>query len=870
MFFRRIGSFATRYRIPIIVIWIAAAVIMTLVAPNIDSVASSDQADFLPDNAPFVHAQQVYQETFPEGFAPGSTVIVLDAREAGGVFDLNAETFEEQIDTPVGQFIVTLRDWLNSDDGPDNVTQVVDPAFSPSVAQLMVGPQNDIAIVRVTFSTSNPEQETIDAQNAIDDWIAAHAPDGLAGYQTGEGPIINNTTESVEYSAHLTTQVTIALVIVLLLAIYRSPVSPLIPLVAVTLAYLISRGIVAFLGAHVMTITVYANLIMIVVMYGAGTDYCLFLISRFREEMADTPNTVEATTETIHRVGETIASSAGTIFVGFMAMVFAEMGIFNTTGPALAIGIVLSLLAGLTLVPALLATLGHRAFWPGEARHRATGRYYAAVSQFVSSRPILTIVVIVALMSPLAYYALTQSVSYDLLGDLPDDKSSVVGFRLMGESLGAGQIAPLAVVVTGRDPANIAQDIAELTARLEALPAIDEVRGLNSPLGSRSGEYAGLLRVDRQLTLAQDMLGSMNDPALLEDMDLNALGTLLEGVRGYFDLLAERFPEVADDPNLAALQEMFGNPLALIQQRDAIPAALDGLAETFAAMPDAYLLPSELSDVVAALPAQDNGLSGDLFGQLTAQYLTEDSTAFKLDVVLDGNTQDYEAMDTVNDIRAILEDYQGEGEAVVAGATAINTDIRDTMDRDLVRAILYVMVGIFVVLLIMLRSVIAPLYLIATVVLSFLFTLGLTNLVFQHIWLQVGGLTWYVPFFVFVFLVALGIDYSIYLIGRIKEEIPRHGTREGVHVAVAATGAIITSAGLILAGTFGALMVGEVAGLIEVGFAVAVGVLIDTFVVRTMLVPAITTVLDRWAWWPGRLWKRDTTREVAPAEQPGD
>src|SRR5690606_3382822 len=166
----------------------------------------------------------------------------------------------------------------------------------------------------------------------------------------------------------------------------------------------------------------------------------------------------------------------------------------------------------------------------------ATGRYYAAVSQFVSSRPILTIVVIVALMSPLAYYALTQSVSYDLLGDLPDDKSSVVGFRLMGESLGAGQIAPLAVVVTGRDPANIAQDLAELTARLEALPASDAVRGLDSPLGSRSGEYAGLRRVDRQLMLAQDMLGSMNDPALLEDMDLNALGTLLEGVRGYFDL----------------------------------------------------------------------------------------------------------------------------------------------------------------------------------------------------------------------------------------------------------------------------------------------------------------------------------------------
>lgn len=867
--FRRIGAFSTRYRIPIIVTWIAAAVIMTIVAPNIDSVASADQADFLPGDAPFVHAQQVYQETFPEGFAPGGTVIVIDAREAGGVLDTSAATFEEQTETPVGQFIVALRDWLNSDDGPDNVTQVVDPALSPSVAQLMIGPKNDVAIVRVTFSTSNPEQATIDAQNAIDAWIAAHAPEGLAAYQTGEGPIINNTTESVEYSAHLTTRVTIGLVIVLLLLIYRSPVSPLIPLVAVTVAYLISRGIVAFLGAHVMTITSYANLIMIVVMYGAGTDYCLFLISRFREEMADTTDTVAATTETVHRVGETITSSAATIFVGFMAMVFAEMGIFNTTGPALAIGIVMSLLAGLTLVPALLATLGHRAFWPGKAHHRATGRYYAAVSQFVSSRPVVTIVVIIALMAPLSYYALTQSVSYNLLGDLPDDKSSVIGYRLMEESLGGGQISPLTVVVTGRDPANVAREIAELSERLEALPLVDEVRSLNTPLGNRSEEFSGLLRVDRQLALADEMLGTMDLTASAE-MDLASLGALLQGVRGYFDLLAERFPEVADDPDLALLREAFGNPLALVQQRNALPDALAGLADTFAALPDAYLLPSELSGVVAALPAQDNGLSADLFGQLTAQYLTADATAFKLDVILGGNTQGYAAMDTVNDIRAILVDYQGEGEAVVAGATAINTDIRDTMDRDLIRAILYVMIGIFVVLLIMLRSVVAPLYLIGTVVLSFLFTLGLTNLVFQHLWLQVEGLTWYVPFFVFVFLVALGVDYSIFLIGRIKEEIPRHGVREGVHVAVSATGAIITSAGLILAGTFGALMVGEVAGLLEVGFAVAVGVLMDTFVVRTMLVPALTTALDRWAWWPGALFKRSETRPVKRVEQTGD
>jgi len=218
----------------------------------------------------------------------------------------------------------------------------------------------------------------------------------------------------------------------------------------------------------------------------------------------------------------------------------------------------------------------------------------------------------------------------------------------------------------------------------------------------------------------------------------------------------------------------------------------------------------------------------------------------------------------VTTIRSVLKGYQGDGDAVVSGGWAINADIRDTMNRDLIRAIGFVLLGIFIVLLIMLRSVIAPLYLIATVVFSFTFTVGLTNVVMRA-WLGVEGLTWYVPFFIFVMLVGLGVDYSIFLIGRVKEEIGYHGIREGVHVAVAATGAIITSAGVILAGTFAAMISGEIKGLVELGFAVAVGILIDTFVVRTMLVPAITILLGRWAWWPGGVPKA-RPRPVAPQE----
>jgi RND superfamily putative drug exporter len=269
---------------------------------------------------------------------------------------------------------------------------------------------------------------------------------------------------------------------------------------------------------------------------------------------------------------------------------------------------------------------------------------------------------------------------------------------------------------------------------------------------------------------------------------------------------------------------------------------------------------------------ENEGFSPSALSQLTNTYLANEGTAFKLDVIFRESSSSTRSMDTLTTIREILKRYDGpNGDAVASGGTAVNTDIRDTMDRDLLRAISFVLLGIFIVLLLMLHSAVAPLYLIGTVVLSFTFTLGLTNFVFQTFY-DAEGLTWYVPFFAFVFLVALGIDYSIFLFGRIKEEVGNHGIREGVHVAVATTGAIITSAGIILAGTFAAMLSGEVMGLLELGFAVSVGVLIDTFVVRTVLDPALATLFGRWTWWPGGVPKAHPATRVttAPAPESGD
>jgi uncharacterized membrane protein YdfJ with MMPL/SSD domain len=826
--FQRLGRLVARFRFLVIAAWVTAAVVLTLVAPSLDEVSSSDQRDFLPEDAPFVRAQEVQARAFPEQSAASSSIVIVDAGPGGNVREAAAWAF-----------VTELEAWLGSEGAPDNISQVAGPAGLPELADKLISSDGRIALVGVGLNTPMDLKPTDAAVVAIDEWLAQHTPAGLAAYQSGEAALNEQAEESALTTMDRTLWVTLILVVVALLAIYRSPVSPLIPLSAVTVALVITLGIVGLLAeAGVISVLTEVQTILVAVMYGAGTDYCLFLISRFREEMADGTDAQTAARRTVRLVGETISSSAGTVFVGFMSLVLAEMGMFRSAGPMLAIGIAVSLLAGLTLVPALLAVLGNRAFWPGKARHRPAGRFYEATSKLVSSRPLLTISIIFAVMAPLSVYGLSHDLNYDMVSELPDDIPAVLGYNLLQEKMGGGVLFPLTVIVTGRNPEAVAADIAQLSDELHALEGVSDVRGLNTPLGYEEGGVTGLLRVDGQLRLLLKMAAADQGGAAPEPQQAMAV---VAGMQRYLALVVDRFPAIAGDENLATLQAILDGGLASIVTRQAdLLAAAAGLATRFETMDDAYLLP----------PMGEGSLFG-AFEPWYAEYVSADGSAFRLEVVL-AEPIGEAGFATVQDIRNVLAAHQGSGEATVSGFTVVYADIHDIMNRDMYRAFGFVLAGVFLVLLLMLRSVVAPLYLIATVVLSFTCTLGLTSLFFD-LALGVERLSWLLPMFMFVFLVALGIDYSIFLFGRIKEEVAYHGMHEGVHVAVARTGAIITSAGIILAGTFAGMMAGEIAFLTQLGFAVAAGVLIDTFVVRTMLDPALAMLFGRWTWWPGRV-----------------
>jgi RND superfamily putative drug exporter len=847
--FTRLGSFAVRFRWYVIAAWLAAAAVLTFVAPNIDDVSVSDQRAFLSSEVPSLQANELMKEHFPDQVALSSAVLVVDAGPEGDVTAGEA-----------GAFVSDLTDWLTASDAPQAIDEVWSPTRGDELTRAeMTSDDGQVALILVRFNAVATEPTTQEALAAIRARLA-ETPGGVSAYLTGDGPILDAYSTASLRSMDSVTWITIVLVLVILVLIYRSPVSPIIPLATIGLAYLISRAVIAFLGAGPLTISMYTNVFLLVVLFGAGTDYCLFLISRFREEMAGSGLAAPAVKTTVRAVGETIASSAGTVIVGLAMMVFAELGLYNTTGPSIAIGVAITLLAGLTLIPALLSILGHHAFWPRKASRMKDQGLWPSWAAGVVKRPLLALLIPVIVLVPLAWYGNGTARDFDMLADLPKDDEARRGFDVLAEHVGAGNMRPLNVLVidtAGLDTPTGLVEVQGLQSELAGLQDVAEVRGFTTLLPDRST----LSVADQLATVAREVAdgiaaveattaaGPPEGPVASALLETAAAG--LTDVFSYLTQLSAAYPETLQEPGyqqamdalstLVALASTSGQPgpqpgEALVPLR-ALADGLDILRVSFSARPEAILLPDLYLE------------SNEGLRNLRDAYYSSDGTVARLQVVLASGPYSEDALDAVGAINETLAEQGLDG--AVEGNSAILRDLRDSSDRDLNKAFIFVLGGIFVVLLLLLRALVAPIYLILTILLSYSATLGVVRLIFVDA-LGAGGITWWVPMFMFVMLVALGMDYNIFLIGRVKEEVANLGTRDGTRLALARTGGIITSAGIIMAGTFASMMAGSLLGLMQIGFAVAFGVLLDTFVVRTTLVPALTVLLGRWAWWPRR------------------
>jgi putative drug exporter of the RND superfamily len=952
--FQRLGSLAYRLRFPIILVWIVAAGAALALAPSLAKVGSTDQSSFLPPTTESIEARTLLERAFPSEVSAGSTTVAFS--RASGLTDADRS------------YIADVAAWITSPQAPADLRSIVSsvqtPESDPQLASMMRSPDGQLELMNVNLTVASLAGGSGSAVDALRAHVAGTAPSGLQVNVTGSAGISLDYMNAIVKGTDSTLLVTIVLVVVILLLVYRAPLAALVPLATIGVAYLVSRGVLGFLAGAGWKISSLLDTFVVVLVFGVGTDYTIFLISRFREEVSR-GDWHAASQATVRRIGAVITASAATVIVGLGSMAFGQFQMIQTTGPALAIAIFVTLIAGLTFTPALLGVFGHYLFWPRHERDESAVNprgFFVRLAGGVSRRPALVgAVLLVALLVPVGGITAMRS-NFDAVSDLPRTSDARAGFDLVAQHLGRGKIMPVNGVIqagSGTDllaPSSLAR-LRDVTRALAKTPGVQSVTSLIAPGGDGSVPDA-FVPSAQLVSMASGFASSGGGLQALLDPKVTAG---LQSAAEYVQALAAPFPSVASSSAYAAARSDLGTAPELITQlRDgarvstqlrslaaalqapaapgtdpraalqmvggylgelaaAYPAAssaaaftrarsdltslqqaltpaavgdlataLGALAITFDAQPDAVLFPKSLpatpgstalqgqiASVFGRLPgdlrtlaAQYAALPDDLFIPTTlsgssgaqvqsavAAYVSGAGTVTRLFIITTDDPYSIAAFDSVRRARGVLDpvaaDFGPGARAYVGGPTAELADTQTALDTDFQHVALITVLGVFLVLVLLLRAIVAPVYLVLTVLLSYLSTLGLTSWFYQSV-LGQPGVNFFLPLMVFVLLVALGSDYNIFLMSRVREESERRPIRDGIRLASGRTGAVITSAGLILAGTFGSMASAPLVVLFQIGVAVAVGVLIDTFLVRSILVPALTTLVGDRAWWPSR------------------
>ncbi len=741
-----IGHAAVRFRYPIVLGWVVATILAVQLLPSLASVAKDTTSGFLPADSPSMHAATM-AAPFQDASLAAATLVV--ARDGGLTADDDAamDRLESQIRSV--DRVKAVADLGISRDGQARqaLIQAAVIAFSGGSEA-----QGVVAAIRSTFN-------------------ATAAPAGLQIHLTGQLATQIDTVAASGSSQNQTQEFSLLFIIVLLLLAFRAVLAPIVTLLPAVFVLVLSGPVIAEatkIGVQVSSIT---QLLLIVLILGAGTDYGVFLVFRVREELRRGLTPQEAVIQSVSRVGESITFSALTVIAALVSLSLAEFAFYQSLGPALAIGIALMLLAGLTLLPALLAIFGRAVFWPSGASARTHQRagLWDRVGVVATRRPGITLVAGLALFVGLGATLLTTGVAgFGNVTSSPSGTDSAAGSALVEAHFPSSNASRSAVLLQFRT--SVWDDSSVLARAQDGLAGLPEFSGLVGPL----------------------------------------------------------------DPN-------------------GIPLTTDQLTQLHTALGPARQLP--------AVPTT-TAVEADLYNayRATGQLISPDGRTVQFSVEFaNGDTSSPAVLESVPAMRSDVDRVAqtvGASASGVFGQIAFAYDVSHISGTDLARIIPIVAVLIALLLAIVLRSLVAPLYLVASIVLSYLAALGLVGIVFVHLGGQ-DGLNFILPFLMFVFLMALGSDYNILIMSRIREEAHGLPLRDAVARAIGRTGSTITTAGVILGGTFAVLAVagGSAGGgqIQQIGYGVAAGVLMDTFLLRSLLVPSLVVLLGRWNWWPSDL-----------------
>ncbi|MCX2829711.1 MMPL family transporter [Bacillus pseudomycoides] len=716
-------------------VWVLLTLVLSFTWPAVNTV-EDETASNLPETAMSQQANNIIKKEFPND--SGNPVLIVWHKDEGleeKDFKKIQDTYQKLRNSPLkGQSTLPPFDTIPhqalaknvSEDGTSLVTPVF---FDKTVGTDML--QENMAELQIVIKNTVEDDPF---KRKISDSGLHVRLSGPVGIQTDAVSIFSQADVKLLVATAL-------LVLALLILLYRSPLLAILPLIVVGFAYGIISPTLGFLADKGwITADAQGISIMTVLLFGAGTDYCLFLISRYREFLLVERNKFKALQLAIKESGGAIIMSALTVVVGLGTLLLAHIGSFHRFAVPFSVAVFLMGIASLTILPALLAILGRVAFFPFIPRTREMNEEYAKkkkktikvkeskgflskkLGDLVIRKPWTIILLTLFLLGGLASFVPRIQFTYDLIESFPKDMPSREGFNLISDHFSPGELAPVQIVV--------------------------DTKGKDVP-------------VKEELT------------------KLSFIDQVTEPVQGKQNNQLQMFEVSIKD-----------NPYS-IEGMNKIPELRKSLKQVMKS--------AEISDA--------------------------------------------------------------NNHIWIGGETATLYDTKQTTERDQ-NVIIPVMIGIIALLLLVyLRSVVAMIYLIVTVVLSFFSALG-AGWLLLHYGMDAPAIQGAIPLYAFVFLVALGEDYNIFMVSEIWKNKRSQPHLEAVKNGVVQTGSVITSAGLILAGTFAVLATLPIQVLVQFGIVTAIGVLLDTFIVRPLLVPSLTGVLGRFAFWPGKIRKKEETKKV--------
>lgn len=1002
----RFGSFVLKWRYWIIGFWLLSAGALNLLVPQLDSVVAERSAPFLPADTTSLSLVNETSPGFGEPATSGIAYLVLE-RDSG-------------LDAADKSYYDAVVAMARAD--RDHVALVQDLWSSADTADSVVSKDGQAVYAQIRLTGDSGSPIASRAVAALrDSTDAVSKPAGLSVAITGISPTIVDEFDGVHRSLNIITGITVVLIAALLLAVYRSFVISAIPLMTIGLGLGVARPLVALLGIQGVPVSIFSMALLSALILGGGTDYAIFLISRFHEERNRGLSPRKAFLRSYHRVSTVIAASAAIVALTTATMSFTRVGIFRTIGLPCSVAIVVVACAALTLTPAVLSVAADRGL--AEPKARAATDYWRSIATTAAHRPGRSLAGSLIVILLLAAVAPTLKLSYDERATQPGNTESNRGYDLIAEHYDGNELLPTLVIIQSDHDMRTAADfgaIEKISSAISLVPGVVSVRGITRPLGEPipeasvgyqagqvgdglgaglteladaqpqidslvdgSSQYfdgvrqladgsgqlvngteqaldgsAQLLDGNRQLDnglvqlsagaaqlsagadlaragaaelsagvasataplegpigavrslqsmvaanpqCAQDQLCSAARDALgLFDSPIGDLQRLQDGA----GQLADGNAQLASgaDQLLAELQRAQAGSARLVDGQAALNSGLQRLEEgARQARSGSELLANASGPLAEGITQLSEGLSGleqglgqavDYLTELKNNagsslnggfylpesamadprmkaavqlYFSEDGRTARIQIVDSGDPFSPEGMERSRTVaetarQAVADTALANSRISPIGTSATWSDLSDMASRDLVLIFLAASLLIFAVLVLLLRSVVVPIYILVSVILSYLAALGLSTLVWQHV---LGiPLHWAVPSMSFIALTAVGADYNLLLMSRVREELvddPKSGTRTAVVRAVTGTGGVITVAAVVFAITMFALLSSSITNIGQIGFTIGTGILIDAMIVRTLMIPALASLLGRWNWWPRRVGREVVT-----------